>query len=76
MATGLCHTHRKSPELQLSSPNEGTTKARLVSFLKCRVRLLTVHQRSAFLAVDFSSLVQSLVRIVAVDDRMNRDTDS
>jgi len=57
-------------------PTRGTTKAHLVSFLKCRPRLLTVCRRAAFLAVDFSFLVKSLVRIVAVDDRMNRDTTS
>ena len=34
--------------------------------------VLTVCRRAAFLAVDFSSLVKSLVRIIAVDDRKNR----
>jgi hypothetical protein len=38
--------------------------------------LLMRALRSAFPAVDFSSLVTSRMRIAAVDDRMNRDTTS
>jgi hypothetical protein len=36
--------------------------------------LLMRALRSAFPAVDFSSLVTSRMRIVAVDDRMKRET--